>query len=109
MGRKAIPSLLIDGRARGPGCATYACLTLPATVALVEQLEEDEWSVLTLTVNPEERSMDVIAAAELAMLTELHTLSLDSGSTLRVYDKVKDTLAGDCEQLGLTPIPNEDA
>jgi len=105
--RKTIPSLLIDGQARGPGCTAYACLTAPATIALTEQ-REDEWSILTLIVNPEERDMALIAAAEHAMLTKIHNLCQESNSKLRVHVKAKETLAGKCEQLGLTPIPNDD-
>lgn len=107
--RLAIPSLLIDGQARGPFCNTFASLTAPATISMVEQLE-DEWSVLSLTVNPEERVIDLIVAAELTMLTELHALRLASNSSasLRVHHKVMETLAGNCEQLGLAPIVAHD-
>lgn len=121
--RMAISSLLIDGAARGVGCVTFACLTSPATISLVEQQQlleveegEGEWNVLALTVNPEERDIDLIVDAERAMLAQLHDAMCgvasnddddddSSGvSSLRVHYKVMETLAGNCEQLGLTPI-----
>ena len=105
--RLAILKLLIDGEARGPRCATFACLTSPATISLVEQLD-DEWSVLALTVNPTERAIEAIVASELAMLTELCTLATNAKASLRVLADVQKTFAGDSEQLCLTPIPNED-
>lgn len=109
--RLAIPLLLVDGQARGPRCKTFACLTMPATIAVVEQ-QEDEWSVLMLIVNPNERSIDAIVAAEKTMLQELCTLMAStSGSALvlRILDKAQETLAGDVKALGLTAVPADDS
>jgi len=132
--RLVIPQLLIDEIPRGPRCKAFACLTMPATIALVEVVEEPpqqekedvddngccncKWSVLMLIVNPTERSIDAIVAAERTMLQELCTLmnsnaTANGGSAstgmLRVLDKAKDTLAGDDEALGLTLIPAGDS
>lgn len=100
--RRTIPSLVVDGRACGPECATYASLTAPATMALVVRLEQ-EWSVLALTVNPTERNLDVIMAAEYAMLEELRTRATEAGASIRLREEAKETLAGNTEQLCLVP------
>ena len=39
--------------------------------------------------------------------TELGDLAQSAGATLRVLDTVVETLAGDCDQLGLTPREGE--
>mmetsp|Transcript_3877 Transcript_3877/g.10981 ORF Transcript_3877/g.10981 Transcript_3877/m.10981 type:complete len:239 (+) Transcript_3877:134-850(+) len=110
--RLTIPLLLIDGKARGPACKTYASLTSPATMALVEQNDDDDnpccWSVLMLIVNPTERSEDVIVAAERTMLQQLCALAKLSSGSVRVLDKAQETLAGDAETLGLSATPKED-
>jgi len=107
--RLVIPLLLVDGQARGHRCKTYACLTTPATIAVVEQ-GEGEWSVLMLIVNPTERSIDAIEAAERTMLHELCTLmaTTNGSASLRVLDKAQETLAGDAKALGLTPVTVND-
>jgi len=103
--RGAIPLLLIDGKARGPGCKTFASISSPATIALVEQgSDDDEWSVLMLIVNPTERNIDAIVAAERTMLQQLCALATSS-CVVRVLDKAQETMAGDAEALGLTPMP----
>jgi len=108
--RSAIPLLSVDGEARGPRCKTFACLTMPATIAVVEQREEDEWSVLMLIVNPTERSIDAIAAAERTMLQQLCALMTSEygSASVRILDKARETLAGDDEALGLRVVSAEE-
>lgn len=105
--RLLIPNLLIDDQARGPGCVTFASLTSPATISLVEQ-QKDEWSVLALTVNPTERTIETIVAAELAMLSELRARAIATKASLRVLAQAEETLAGDSEQLSLATIGGND-
>lgn len=105
--RMIIPNLMIDGQARGPKCTTFASLTSPATIALVEQLE-DEWSVIALTVNPTERSIETIVAAEIAMLKELRARALATEASLRLHVDARETLAGDSEQLCVTAIGDDE-
>lgn len=108
-----------DGHARGPRCKTFACLTSPATIAIVDvgvdvvgssESDDDataaatEWSILALTVNPTERDIATIVAAESAMLSELNTRAGGEGCSLKILAQAKETLAGDCEQLNLTPV-----
>jgi hypothetical protein len=102
--RKAIPSLTMDGTLCGPDCITYASLTTPATMALVVQLEQ-EWSILALTVNPTERNMGIIVAAETVMLEELRQRAKEAGVSLRLQASAQETLAGTMEQLNLVPLP----
>mmetsp|Transcript_23906 Transcript_23906/g.27222 ORF Transcript_23906/g.27222 Transcript_23906/m.27222 type:complete len:229 (+) Transcript_23906:73-759(+) len=106
--RLLVPNLIVDGQARGAHCATFASLTSPATIALVETLP-DEWSILALTVNPTERNIDTIVAAEYAMITALNSQvrALKAGSSsLRLLAEARETLAGSSEQLGIAPIDN---
>jgi hypothetical protein len=104
--RAQIASLELAGASRGPRCCVYASLASPATMSLVER-QSNEWNVLALTVNPTERRLVGIIAAERATLTELGDLAQSAGATLRVLDTVVETLAGDCDQLGLTPREGE--
>mmetsp|Transcript_16083 Transcript_16083/g.46314 ORF Transcript_16083/g.46314 Transcript_16083/m.46314 type:complete len:230 (-) Transcript_16083:456-1145(-) len=99
--RKLVPGLSIDGRARGPGCAVFATLSIPATLALVERTD-DEWNVLALTVNPTERNIEKIVESEVAMLSELCARARTADASVRLLSSVKDTLAGDLVQLGLS-------
>ena len=94
----------IDGVKRGPSTAAYACLSSPASMALVERLADGgAWSVLSLPVNPQERKMEVIVAAEAATLESLCRAAEEAGApALRVHGSVRATLAGDDAQLGLT-------
>jgi len=106
--RLLVPNLVVDGQARGAHCATFASLTSPATIALVETLP-DEWSILALTVNPTERNIDTIAAAEYAMIDALisQAQALETGSSsVRLLAEARETLAGSSEQLGISPIDN---
>lgn len=105
--RKVIPSLIMDGKACGPHCTTYASLTTPATMALVIKLEK-EWSILALTVNPIVRKLETIIAAEKAMLEGLRLLAKDGGASIRLRVDAKETLASNTEQLCLVPPDNED-
>ena len=98
--RSLIPSLNIEGRARGPQCAVFASLSVPATISLVERLQS-EWSVLAIAVNPTERKIDTIAAAEAFALGEIGARARAAGASIRLLASVRETLAGDSEQLGL--------
>lgn len=103
--RKLVSNLQIDGKARGPGCVVVASLTVPATLSIVEQLD-DQWSVLALTVNPTERNIEKIVKAEVAMLNELCVRAKAANVPIRLLASVTETLAGDFEQLNLIP-PDE--
>lgn len=105
--RKLIQSLVVDGKPCGPDCAAFASLTSPATMALVVQ-QLEEWSILALAVNPTERNLEAIVAAENAMLAELRARAQDADASIRLLDSVRKTLAGDCDQLCLVPIDNDD-
>lgn len=104
--REELAVLEIHGVKRGPRCVVYAGLTSPATMSLVERCE-DEWSVLALAVNPTERAMPVISAAEQGTLVELYKLSSDAGASLRVETSVAGTLAADRDILGLSALTEE--
>ena len=104
--REQLASLELAGAKRGAECAVYASLGNPATMTLVERLE-DEWSVLALVVNPTERANEKIVEAEAATLSELCVLASAAGSELRVLDGVQSTLAGDSEQLGLSSLGSD--
>lgn len=73
-------------------------------MALVERpADGGAWSVLSLPVNPQERKMEVIVAAEAATLESLCRAAEEAGApSLRVHGAVRVTLAGDDEQLGLS-------
>ena len=101
--RALVPSLTIAGTARGERCAVYASLASPATMTLVER-GDDCWSILALTVNPTERSLPVIVAAELATLSELRAKAEAAGASLRLYADVPPTLCGTLSELGLRPL-----
>lgn len=110
--RLTINQLLIDGIARGPRCKVYACLTTPATIAVVEggnMNDCSEWSVLMLIVNPTERNIEAIVTAEKTMLEQLCTLTKTKDASLRLVDQVQETLAGNFEALGLTALPVAEA
>jgi len=114
--RELLESLHIGGSKRGPDCAVFASLTSPASMVIVERLDS-QWNVLALCLNPSERKMETIVEAERATLAELRSLAAaaaDSeggeggGAELRVLADVKQTLAGSCEQLDLTPLGDGD-
>ena len=105
--RAELPSLDIAGAKRGPLCAVYASLSSPATMTLVER-SEGAWSVLSLNVNPTERSIPTIVAAERAALQELCALAAAAESELRVLAEAQATLAGDAENLGLAPMEGDE-
>merc|ERR1719246_428129 len=88
--RTAITSLVLDGKLVGSKCTTYASLTQPATLALVVQMES-EWSILALTVNPGERKIEPIIAAEYAMLEKLRECAQGTGASIRIQSKAKAT------------------
>ena len=102
--RELVESLDIAGAKRAPHCAVYASLASPATMSLVERRPNDDWSVLALTMNPTERNMETIVAAEAATLAELCSLAAAAGASLRVLADCRATLAGDAEALRLSPI-----
>ena len=127
--REQIECLELDGMRRGPLCCIFASLAAPATMSLVER-GADEWSLLALTVNPTERKLEAIAAAEQAALAELCALAQAAivsiailsiavrskrscvlaqaaGATVRVHAPAAATLAGDGAQLGLSPLGDE--
>ena len=102
--RELVTQLHLAGGKRGPHAKVYASLSSPAVMSLVEQVpEEAEWNVLFLVVNPTERNMDLIVAAERAALAEL-CVQLPSGGELRVEATTAAALAGDAEALGLSPL-----
>lgn len=105
--RKTIKSLMMDGKLVGPVSYTYASLTQPVTMSLVVQLP-GEWSILSLTVNPTERNMESIIAAESSMLGEVRALAKELGASARLLGKAKESLAGNMEQLGLVPLETND-
>lgn len=105
--RKAITSLVMDGKLVGPQCVTYASLTQPATLALVVQTES-EWSILALTVNPTERKIEPIIAAEYAMLDKLRECAKENGASIRINSEATSTMAGSNEQLCLAPPDTDD-
>ena len=82
--RELLACLHIAGAKRGPGAVVFAALKSPATMSIVER-GQAEWSVLALTVNPTERNLATIAAAERATLAELRALSTAAGASLRVH------------------------
>jgi len=101
--RELLPLLSIAGAKRGPGCVVYASTTSPASMCLVER-KADEWSVLALIVNPTERKLEIIEAAERATLCELVERAQEAQAALRVEASVAATLAGSSEALGLTAL-----
>mmetsp|Transcript_37287 Transcript_37287/g.42591 ORF Transcript_37287/g.42591 Transcript_37287/m.42591 type:complete len:266 (+) Transcript_37287:143-940(+) len=99
--RKAITSLVVDGKLVGPMCKTYASLTQPASMALVAETET-EWSILSVIVNPTERNMESIIAAECAILEALQENAKGKGVTsIRLQAKVREALAANPEQISL--------
>ena len=106
--RELIRALDIAGMKRGPLCAVYASLAAPATMSLVERRPDDIWSVLALTMNPTERNMETIVAAEAATLASLSALAADASSSLRVLSDCRDTLAGTADELSLSPEGDDD-
>ena len=102
--RSQLPSLEIAGSQRGPGCAVFASLAAPASISLVECGADTEWSVLALTVNPTERDMATIIAAERATLSQLLGMATEAGCSLRVLREVELTLAGTPTDLDLSPM-----
>mmetsp|Transcript_8707 Transcript_8707/g.12312 ORF Transcript_8707/g.12312 Transcript_8707/m.12312 type:complete len:242 (+) Transcript_8707:44-769(+) len=107
--RKLVKDLIVDGKARGPKSSIFACLTMPATFSIVEQLN-DQWSILALTVNPTERNIERIVEAEAAMIYELCERASEENVSVRMLASVKETLAGTHEELNLVPPPsNEDS
>jgi len=101
--RELVPALNIGGAKRGERAAVYASLANPATMSIVEKGKR-EWSVLALTVNPTERSIETIVGVERTALRELNALAEAADASLRVFADVEATLAGDLEQLGLEPL-----
>ena len=101
--RELVETLNFAGKPRGPNCNTYALLSNPAVMMCVEQLPE-EWNVLFLCVNPTERNLERIAAAERDTLTELRALLPTEECTLRIEASTVAALAGSGEALGLSPL-----
>ena len=72
-----------------------------STLALVETLAE-QWSILSLCVTPEARSMAGIVEAEAATLDALRASCADAGvAQLRMLATVEPSLAGNAQRLGL--------
>ena len=73
-----------------------------STLAIVEILDEETWSILSLCVSPDAREHLSIVEAEIATLDELRELCASAGATLRMRPSVEASLAGSCRELGLS-------
>lgn len=105
--RELVTQLHIAGGKRGRDSVVYASLTNPAVMALVEQPADAPWNVLFLVVNPTERTIETIVAAERSALSEI-CAQLPAGRELRVEAAAAATLAGSAEALGLSPLGDGD-
>ena len=75
----------------------------PAALSVVEAAA-DAWSVLALAVQPEERNLEIVAAAEAATLSGVAAAARAAGaSKVRVLASVAPTLAAAPDELGLAP------
>ena len=105
--RAALAPLVCAGASRGARARVYSSLSVsggaPAALSVVEAAA-DAWSVLALAVQPEERNLEIVAAAEAATLNGVAAAARAAGaSKVRVLASVAPTLAAAPDELGLAP------